>query len=1105
MSRQVDCSSENQRLNEVLAAYLQAVDAGHAPDRQELLAQHADLAEALQAFFTAHDRMKQAAAPSPQDQAPTLPPREIAAPATPLGTVRYFGDYELLEEIARGGMGVVYRARQVSLNRAVALKMILSGNLASVYDVRRFHTEAEAAASLDHLNIVPIFEVGEHEGQHYFSMKLIEGGSLSDRIPEMVKDPKAAAKLLANVARAVHHAHQRGILHRDLKPSNILLDTNGDPHVTDFGLAKRVSAENGVTKSGAIVGTLSYMAPEQAAAKKGLTTAADVYSLGAILYEMLTGRPPFRSATPFGTLQQVLGGEPDRPRTLNPHVDRDLETTCLKCLEKAPQCRYGSADELAMDLERWLAGEPISARPVGAAERLWRWGRRNPVIVGFTGLAATLLMLVAVAATIGYRTTSAALDQSERRLYSAHMNLAQQALETREEGRVLELLEQHVPKAGQPDLRGWEWYYLNARCRILRLPVFSGTNVLSSLAWSPDGRLLAWIVNAGVSSSAHGSETRIEIWDVADGSQALTLPVNGRYGSGPHWLLAWSPDGGRLAMLEAGMIVHVWDVTTRIEFLTFTVPLDDQLVSLAWSRDGKRLASARGQTAKVWEAATGKEIFTLRGDPNDLVSRASSVVWSPDGQQLASSCAAGTKFWDASTGREIRTLKSYRIQSWSTDGRRLYALGEDSSAKLVDAETLQEIPSPKVGGGAHPPTWSPDGRQLAAATGNTTIKVWNAATGKEPLVLRGRDAGTCVWNPDSRRLASAGSTGRITIWDTGLEYEDPTLNGHTGEVTCAVWSPDGRHVASASRDQTVRVWDVATAEQVRKLDGSTEELLAVAWSGDGGYLALMDWTGVVKVWDTQTWQPVATLTELSANPEVARHWPKNWGTAKLAWSADSRHLAAARGHMMGQDDAVTVWEAATWQPVFGPHAMTTRLNIDVAWSRKDQQLAIMGFVDQLYMPTSGGGSDVLIVWRPGAGEKPRALIDSNRQVSMRMTILGSVAWSPDDRWLAFACDTGLMGSHGLRIWDVSREQTVHTLRGHTDVVRSVAWSPDGRRLVSASDDGTVKVWDVSSGEELLTFRRKPGTSFTSVAFSPDGWRIVASQGNTMTVWDATPR
>ena len=776
-------------------------------------------------------------------------------------------------------------------------------------------------------------------------------------------------------------------------------------------------------------------------------------------------------------------------------------------MEKAPQSRYGSADELAKDLERWLAGEPIRARPVGKAERLWRWGRHNPVVVGFTGLAAALLVLVAVAGTIGYFTTSAALDQSDRRLYAAHMNLAQQALEAREDGRILALLELHVPQAGQPDLRGWEWDYLRARCRIRLTINLSAYG--SSLAWSPDGRWLA-----GVSAISHGDARDsaagrpVQVWDMATGSEAFTLLMKGPSGWRDNtWILAWSPEGTRLAALGADGIVQIWDVNTRTELLTLTgtftpETLIKKFTTLAWCGDGERLASVtQGGQVKIWEAATGKETLTLPGDPN--ARDWDWAVWSPDGRQLASSGRAGTKFWDATTGREIRTLKGYRMQSWSPDGRRLYAFGGDGSTKLVDAATLQELPSPAVGDTAHPPSWSPDGRQLAAATGNTTIKVWDAATGKESLVLRGRGAGACVWNPDSRRLASAGSGG-ITVWDTGPGYEDVPLNGHTGEVTWAVWSPDGRHVASASRDRTVRVWDVATAEEARTLDGSTEELLAVAWSGDGSYLASMDWTGVIKVWDTQTWQSVATLTEMPATPEVARHWPT--GTAKLAWSADSRHLAAAKGRFTGQDDAVTVWEAGTWQPVFGPHMMTTRLNIDVAWSRKGQQLAILGFVDQHYMPTSGSGSDVLIVWKPGAGEKPRALIDSNRQVSMRITIRGSVAWSPDDRWLAFACDTELtMGSHGLRIWDVTGEQTVRTLRGHTDVVRSVAWSPDGRRLVSASDDGTVKVWDVSSGEELLTFRGKPGTPFTSVAFRPDGRRIVASQGNTMIVWDATPR
>jgi serine/threonine protein kinase len=393
-------SASDQHLHEVIAAHLQALDQGQSPDRQELLARHPDLADSLQAFFADHDRMHQAAAaPSPADQ-PTLGlDSPAAAPA--LGWVRYFGDYELIEELARGGMGVVYKARQVSLNRMVALKMILAGQLAFTADVQRFHIEASAAGNLDHPNIVPVYEVGKHEGQHYFSMKLIEGGSLAERACDTAKLPEKerqrwAARMLATVARAVHYAHQRGILHRDLKPANILLDSQGQPHFTDFGLAKRVEGGSNLTRSGAIVGTPSYMAPEQASGKKDVSAVADVYSLGAILYELLTGQLPFRATTPLDTILQLLEREPRRPPELKPAIDRDLETICLKCLEKDAKRRYGSAEALAQDLESWQRGEPITARPAQVPEKILKWVRRKPA-------AATLLatlFLVMVASTV---------------------------------------------------------------------------------------------------------------------------------------------------------------------------------------------------------------------------------------------------------------------------------------------------------------------------------------------------------------------------------------------------------------------------------------------------------------------------------------------------------------------------------------------------------------------------------------------------------------------------------------------------------------------------------------------------------------------------------
>jgi eukaryotic-like serine/threonine-protein kinase len=372
---------------ELLDSYLNRLHAGGQAERDELLRQRPELESALRCIEALENL-----APGPEvanDPHATIVPGEWPGAKGSGVFPRDFGRYELLSEIGRGGMGVVYKARQKELERTVALKMILASHLASPDQVKRFQSEARAAARLRHSNIVHIHEVGQLNGQDFFSMEYIEGESLAERIARGPIEQEAALRIVAAVARAVEYLHHQGVVHRDLKPSNVLLDEKDAPYLTDFGLAKALFGGNDLTATGVIAGTPSYMAPEQAAGHRGqVGPAADVYSLGAILYELLTGRPPFQAETPVDTLLEVLSGDPVLPRKLNPKIPRPLEWICLKCLQKSPGDRYASAEALAEDLERFLRGDPLEARSPSLAQKFWSWTRRQPALaVRLTGLS----------------------------------------------------------------------------------------------------------------------------------------------------------------------------------------------------------------------------------------------------------------------------------------------------------------------------------------------------------------------------------------------------------------------------------------------------------------------------------------------------------------------------------------------------------------------------------------------------------------------------------------------------------------------------------------------------------------------------------------------
>jgi WD40 repeat protein len=1025
---------------------------------------------------------------------PTVLPGGPAAPPA-AGWPRVAG-YEIEGELGRGGVGVVYLARHEGLGRLVALKMLLSGAHAGAADRARFRGEAESAARLQHPNIVQVFEVGEHDGHPYLALEYVAGGSLAQRLRGSPLPAGEAAALVEVLAHAVHAAHQRGVVHRDLKPANVLLTADGTPKVTDFGLAKRLDAATAHTQTGAVVGTPDYMAPEQAEGKAA-GPAADTYALGAILYHLLTGRPPFPAATALETLVRLRGEEPVSPAALQPRLPRDVVTVCLKCLAKGPAGRYASAAELADDLGRFRAGVPVRARPVGALGRALRWGRRRPAVAGLLAALAgsllagfvTTLYYARVAAGRAdvaedlagkYRLASERADRKARdveaenltgrkNLYAAHAVLVQRAWADRRLDTLLNLLDRQRPeRTGGDDLRGFEWHYWHRLCHEDLFTLAAHDRHAQSVRFSPDGgRLLSaggdglktWdgatgrplsalplgIVAAAALSgdgrllaaerlSRDGRSLGVGVWEAASGRLLHSLPRAGRLGS-----LAISPDGRALALGSRDGDLTLWYPATGEE-RPVGKTWRDLMSPAAFSPDGKHLAAIteprpNGPTVvTVWDTATGRPGPTLPG------TNFQCVAYSPSGTRLARGDFQGRVFiHDLGQRRDVIAFQAHRpsvaVVRYAPWGRWFATAGPEGDVAVWDAWSGRPFRTfHGHTGRVTDLVFSPNCRRLATACEDGTLKVWEQRRPPNPLHVPLPDnVSQCAFSPDGRFVALACSDGSVRVRDAVTGGEAYRLSGHAGPALGVAFSPDGRRLASAGADGTVRLWDVAARAECRSLRGHAGRVRAVAFSPDGRLLASGGGPDAAGPGELKLWD-VETGREVSS---LAGHAAAVCG---VAFAPDGRRLVA------GDRRAVKWWAVESGREVSGP----------------------------------GGGAAF-----------------AARQ---SMTCL---ALSPDGRRLFTAHIDGPNKDGPLRAWGEQTGRELRTMRGHVQRVWSVAVSPDGRRVASSSNDGAVKLWDADTGEEVLSLP-PIGRPMNGVAFSPDGHRLACVAQESLWIYDAAP-
>jgi WD40 repeat protein len=1035
------------------------------------------------------------ASPSTRKERAGPVPLGGARPGTPSAIVRYFGDYELIEEVARGGMGVVFKARQVSLNRTVALKMILAGALAGEGEVRRFRREAEAAANLDHPGIVPIYEIGEHDRQHYFSMGFVEGQSLAQKVASGPLREAVAAELLARVAEAVHAAHEQGVLHRDLKPANVLLDAHGRPRVTDFGLARPLGGGSDLTDTGQVLGTPSYMPPEQARGEVKLGPESDVYSLGAILYATLTGRAPFQAATTMETLRQVLEQDPVSPRALNPALSRDLDTISLKALDKDPSRRYESARAFGDDLERFLRGEPIRARRATAWERALKWARRRPAaaaLAAVAGLAALCAVGLAVAASYNGRLQNALRSEaglrtkaeqreldSARYWYAADVNLARRYWQDARLDRAVMLLDRQRPRPNGRDLRGFEWFYLWRLCHEETLRTRPLENAVD-LAAGSDHVLGAQVVDASAPSPI--KEGRVVVLDLRTGavrrilhrSEHLTQVVVAKGGDawagldGPNIVAGVSSGPPRVVRADAG---------------------SPNLVAL--SPDGRWLFTSTALGGQLIDTRSGEVRGTLPDDMSSLVATFSAdgtlavggVPQRRDGNiQFLTTGAVLIRLWDVVSSTKRADLPT-RLEwlgslAFTPDGSTLIAGGGRSESELIELWDLgKKVVKRELTGHAgmvNSVAVSPDGSTLASAANDRTVKLWQLAEtertwiswpGRLNATYRGhsRIVSALAFAADNRTLVSTDQTGAVMFWDAGSNPERQELGEHKWCIGTVIYSPDGQRLIAVDYTE-ITIYDAATG---RRLAGfpAGHWVFGAALSPDRNTLAVGGETGagggapaLVRLFDLSERRAIADLHPGDDTQSATR----------LAFSPDGQTLAVTvDGRRFSDDDHP--------DPPPGARASCVQL-WDVPGRRLRAKLPVVAdsvaySTDARFLAT--GSESQVQLWDPAGS------------LLATLEAAGPVIFGRDGR----TCVTRSASGNDVVVWDLASCQRIRTVQS---AGVPLALSLDGRTLVTCEGDDLV-LYQLGTGQELLPLT---GLSYGAItaAFSPDGSALATGGG-----------